>query len=527
MFDDPGFGATTSKYGVLASREVLNIASPYVQLTKAALLEIGDNTSWAQIVAIAGVHDRVLDVGCGPGNLAALLTHNGSKVVGVDNDPVSLEIARSHCEAVYLADLDRDDLAETIGKDAFDAIFFADVLEHVRDPLRVLISAKTLLRDGGSMYVSIPNIAHGAVRLSLLRGEFTYQRLGILDETHVHFYTRESVEDLLADAGLAIVEMRRTWAPIFEESDLVPFVRREEFPSVIVDEIEADPESTTLQFIVKAEPTPLSAASIARSKCAKLARELRTLEARYAQLERGAQNERASFEIEREAAAVLARELDTLQSAYEMQLVELKGVQLRADDAREAIESLEEQYALLERSAQADRLSLESQLRELLATIACEREAGAALTKELDDAKYAYEAQRAEHDIAHQRAEALRVAIENIEQHIPELQDRNAALERIIAERDGQIVCMALECERVRKDLDVVTNLHIRVNGQFVEMLKFNNAQTQRRSHEREHRPAGLEVLNRLAFELQSRVRRRAFQVALRIVRKARRVLPL
>ena len=483
-------------------------------LAGAALAEISENSSYAQIVAIAGRGHRVLDVGCGPGNLAALLIRNGSTVVGVDNDPISLEVARTYCESVHLADLDRDDLAEMIGNDGFDAIVFADILEHLRDPLRVLLSAKTLLRDGGSMYVSIPNIAHGAVRLSLLRGEFSYQRLGILDETHVRFYTRASVEELLADAGLAIVELRRTWAPIFEESDLVPFVRREDFPESLVDEIEADPESKTLQFIVKAEPSALATASVVRSKRATLAQELRTLEARYAQLERGVQEDRINGErqltellttivSEREAAAVLKNELADSTHAYETQVLERRIAQQRTDDLVVAMESLEESFR-----------GLIDTYHELLG----ELEKGASEVEVSNQERRAMVTAKAE------LRNRLYSALQKIHRSRG-VADLNAVLERTIVERDGQIARIALKNERIQKNLDFILNLHLRVNRQFVDAFEASDTPAQRRDM-RPDRQSELVATKELFPGFQAPKVRRLGGYAFRLARKVRRWLP-
>lgn len=226
----------------------------YLALASEILADVDPNSSHALIRDMVGSGQRVLDVGCGPGNLAKILRQAGNVVIGIDADPQSLRAAQDACERTISADLDEIVLSDAVGDDRFDVIVFADVLEHVRDAARLLAASKRVLRDRGSIVVSIPNVAHGAVRLALLRGRFGTQQLGILDDTHLPFYTRESIEELLTQSGFIPTVIERTTAPVFEESDLVPRVKREDFDRAIVDEIMADSEAQTLQFVIRAAP---------------------------------------------------------------------------------------------------------------------------------------------------------------------------------------------------------------------------------------------------------------------------------
>jgi SAM-dependent methyltransferase len=269
---------------------------------------------------------NVLDLGCGPGNLARLLSDAGNTVVGVDSDESSLAAASAFCERVVLADLRHDSLGEAVGSSDFDAVVLADVIEHVTNPVALLQKTKGFLRPGGLLYASIPNVAHGAVRLALLRGDFAYTRIGIMDETHVRFYTRASIEELFSESGYRIVEMTRTTAPIFVESDLVPLVRRTDFSETVVAEIERDPECETLQFIIRAEPVANDEGDGAvHDRLSSALQEVRTLEARYAQLERGAAEERAAY----------AREIEALKLENKRFELELERARFDAGPAQE------------------------------------------------------------------------------------------------------------------------------------------------------------------------------------------------
>ncbi|MDP1806434.1 MAG: class I SAM-dependent methyltransferase, partial [Acidimicrobiales bacterium] len=215
------------------------------------------NNSHTLMVELVGGTKRVLDVGCATGYLARALTERGCTVSGLELDEESAEEARPDLERLVVGDLETMDLAEAFGDDRFDVIVLGDVLEHLRDPLPVLRRAKALLAERGSMVASIPNVAHGSVRLALLAGRFDYQDLGLLDSTHLRFFTRSSVEDLFREAGMVPIDVRRTTAGFFDTP--VP-VSESEFAPEVVDAVRADPESATYQFVLRAVPDDADAA---------------------------------------------------------------------------------------------------------------------------------------------------------------------------------------------------------------------------------------------------------------------------
>jgi len=86
----------------------------------------------------------------------------------------------------------------------FDYIIFADVLEHLYNPWQVLESTKSLLKDDGSVLISIPNMGHNSIIIDLLNGKFEYRTIGLLDNTHIRFFTRASLERMVTDAGFEI-----------------------------------------------------------------------------------------------------------------------------------------------------------------------------------------------------------------------------------------------------------------------------------------------------------------------------------
>lgn len=159
----------------------------------------------------AGRGRRLLDVGAADGFLAGQLTEQGYEVTCIEGDPELAALAAGKCRAVVVADLDRD----TPDLDGvFDVIVYGDVLEHLKDPLRVVRTLARRLRPGGTIVVSVPNVAHAWVRLQLLLGRFEYAERGILDRTHLRFFTLSSFRRFLADAGLTVLELVATPVPL-------------------------------------------------------------------------------------------------------------------------------------------------------------------------------------------------------------------------------------------------------------------------------------------------------------------------
>lgn len=159
----------------------------------------------------AGQGKKVLDVGAAGGYLAEILTGRGFEVTCVERDPGLAATAAGKCRRVLVADLERE-LPPLDGP--FDAIVCGDILEHLSDPGRILAALTHHLAADGRIIISVPNVAHLWVRLQLLLGRFDYADRGILDRTHVRFFTRQSFLRLLAESKLAVVALIPTPVPL-------------------------------------------------------------------------------------------------------------------------------------------------------------------------------------------------------------------------------------------------------------------------------------------------------------------------
>jgi len=156
---------------------------------------------------------RILDVGAADGIVSRRLTERGWRVTGVEGDPALALVGARYCERMLTANLNRE-IPEVAGP--FDAILYGDVLEHLIDPLRVLVELGRALVSDGFVVISVPNIAHLYIRLLLLVGRFDYIDRGILDDSHLRFFTERSLRGLIADAGLTIERFTATPAPLYQ-----------------------------------------------------------------------------------------------------------------------------------------------------------------------------------------------------------------------------------------------------------------------------------------------------------------------
>jgi glycosyltransferase involved in cell wall biosynthesis/ubiquinone/menaquinone biosynthesis C-methylase UbiE len=175
-------------------------------------LKIGDGTSHQGVVRWLERREpcRVLDLGCADGRLAELLRACGHEVTGVDIR--KSEGVGERLDAFFEADLDKGIPAE-VG-DGYDVVLAADVLEHVRDPLALLEDARRVLSARGSVIASVPNFGHWYPRARVALGRFDYDRRGILDEGHVRFFTRRSIQHLFRRAGFEIRRNKTIGLPI-------------------------------------------------------------------------------------------------------------------------------------------------------------------------------------------------------------------------------------------------------------------------------------------------------------------------
>ncbi|HKZ34410.1 MAG TPA: methionine biosynthesis protein MetW, partial [Patescibacteria group bacterium] len=181
-------------------------------------------------VSLIPFGSRVLDLGCGDGRIAAFLQkHLGCTVVGIEIDSDLAKIASQRISKVFVENADDEEfLKSAIKESKFDVILASNILEHLKEPERVIRILKKSLTGNGSFIVVLPNVAHWSIRLSLFKGEFRNQASGIIYKGHLHYYSLRGARELLEkDCGLSIRNETYEFYPlplIPKLCSLIPFI---------------------------------------------------------------------------------------------------------------------------------------------------------------------------------------------------------------------------------------------------------------------------------------------------------------
>ena len=202
---------------------------------------------------LTGQGKNVLELGAASGHVTTELTKRGNRVTAVEIDISNRDLLSKVAEKVIITDLDRLDLVKKLQGEKFDVIIAGDVLEHTTKSELILLQLQELLEEDGYVVASIPNIAHGDVRLTMLEGNFPYAESGLLDKTHLQFFTRSSVKELFNDNGFDIAEIYHTIVAL-GQTELQ--VNLSSFDAGIVDYVRNAKDSNVYQFIIKAFPKP-------------------------------------------------------------------------------------------------------------------------------------------------------------------------------------------------------------------------------------------------------------------------------
>ena len=201
--------------------------------------------------------DQFLDVGCGNGTTSAFIRHLHPEVRwagGVELFAEAAEKARSVLDEVWCGDLEATPFETEIAPASLDAILCLDVLEHLVDPWTVVKRLSPLLAEDGRLIISIPNIRNWKfIRKLLMNGDFHYRDAGLLDRTHLRFFTRATMFELFQGAGFRIEQgFPRIFGELKNEN-VINAIR------LMAAGVGADPDlalqdAMPLQYVVKAVP---------------------------------------------------------------------------------------------------------------------------------------------------------------------------------------------------------------------------------------------------------------------------------
>lgn len=216
-------------------------------------LDPSGDSSLAKIARRISPGAAVLDLGTGPGVLGKYLKEEKNCIMdGVESHSVRADMASASYRSVMIADLETVDLSGLFPGKRYDYIVCADILEHLKNPDHVLEQLPALLNQTGKILLSVPNVAYAGLIADLLAGRFEYRMEGLLDATHLRFFTRNSLLDLLGKHRFSFSHMETVSLPL----------QRSEFASrhpgalspAIYRQLFSLPDAFTYQFIVEASP---------------------------------------------------------------------------------------------------------------------------------------------------------------------------------------------------------------------------------------------------------------------------------
>lgn len=211
-----------------------------------------ERTSLSVLASLIPPQSRVLDLGCGSGALGQHLVQTKScSVDGVTLNEVEAAHARPHYQRIVVDNLETCDLLTTFAGQRYDAIVCADVLEHLSRPERVLTACRELLAPNGQLLISVPNAGYCGLIAELMQGEFRYREEGLLDRTHLRFFTRQSLTRFLGEQRWAIDSIDAISRELPDSEFHIAF---DSLPPAAARHLLGVPDALTYQLITVAHP---------------------------------------------------------------------------------------------------------------------------------------------------------------------------------------------------------------------------------------------------------------------------------
>ena len=211
-----------------------------------------ERTSLHALAELVEPGAHVLDLGCGSGALGRVLVNEKACVVdGVTLNPEEARLAKDSYRRVEVCDLENADLSQVFRAQSYDNIICADVLEHLRHPRRIMHACRNLLKKGGRLLISVPNMAYAGLVAELMLGKFQYRPEGLLDHTHLRFFTREALLEFLDRAGFELYRLESIERRLAESEFRVSF---DLLPPSVSRHLLAMRDALTYQFIAVTAP---------------------------------------------------------------------------------------------------------------------------------------------------------------------------------------------------------------------------------------------------------------------------------
>lgn len=198
---------------------------------------------------------KLIEIGCSSGALAREYKkiNPGCRYLGVEIDSEYAQLAGRYCDEVFLVNIEAPSEEFNVSSEKADCWIFGDSLEHLVDPWRVLAKIRQGLPADGCVVACIPNAQHWSVQARLCCGQFRYEDAGLLDRTHLRWFTRMTIIEMFQSAGFRIDE---GLPRIFDEPARDPFLEiiRKMAKSCGADPDIAASDAMPLQYVIKAVP---------------------------------------------------------------------------------------------------------------------------------------------------------------------------------------------------------------------------------------------------------------------------------
>ncbi|OCC14270.1 Glycosyltransferase [Dissulfuribacter thermophilus] len=211
----------------------------------------GSDTTHSLLLKKVKPNTRVLEIGCATGYMTRILKENlGCETTAVEIDEAAASLARPYADKLIVADVESLAFEEVFPPKHYDYIIMADVLEHLKDPRSLLEKLSFCLKDDGRLLISIPNMAHGSLALELLDGKWDYRKIGLLDSSHLRFFTISNFLNMLEGTGLWAIRIDRI---IVDPWNTELRTQWFSYPKEVTSYLEkVNPEFRTYQFVVEA-----------------------------------------------------------------------------------------------------------------------------------------------------------------------------------------------------------------------------------------------------------------------------------
>ena len=218
-----------------------------------------ENSVYYKILKEIKPHSDVLEIGCASGHVSQYLKNNlKCKVYGIEIDEVAGTIAKPFLEKLIIGDVQDSQVLAKLGEQKFDYILLMDVLEHLQESESTLKKLLPYLKPNGILLISVPNVAHGSIIANIIDGKWDYNETGLLDSTHVKFFTRKTIFLELERAGFFVTKIDRVIMEPWNTEFKTDWFK---IPEDIRKRIEnSNPDIFTYQFVIKAVPMEKSSA---------------------------------------------------------------------------------------------------------------------------------------------------------------------------------------------------------------------------------------------------------------------------